>query len=353
MDGMLAASPLPIGRISRPHANSRPSEPILVQKARSSLVSNATNSTPVRTPDGTSGAYFLRDDFGRPFAVFKPTDEEAGGLLDEKHLINAILPAGGGAIREMAAYLLDQRLPPNARAGVPETHLVSNVANSAFSGGARVAKSGSIQAYVKCDGAAESISPSLFYDDDVHRIGILDLRLFNLDRNTENILLKKSAERGEASPVVPGRRVSLSGPPCFHLVPIDHALSLPPSLHGAFFEWQHWPQGKVPFSNEILTAIAAINIDEDAQLLRSLGFEESSVRTCMISTLWLQIGAAAGLTLSQISSFAAALLPSQPSALEQVLLQIQPLEANNSSFRRALIDTLLDAARLIKKNHSF
>jgi len=267
-------------------------------------------------------------------------------------LINAILPAGGGAQREMAAYLLDQRLPVHARAGVPETHLVSNLSHSSFSGGARVAKAGSIQAYITSDGAAESISPSLFFIDDVHRIGVLDLRLFNLDRNTENFLLKKSTERGEPLPVPHGRRPSLSGPPCFHLVPIDHALSLPPSLHGAFFEWQHWPQAKIPFSSDMLSAIASINTDEDAQLLRSLGFEESSIWTSVISTLWLQIGAAEGLTLSQIASFSAALLPSQPSALEQVLAQIQPLKANSDSYRRALLETLHDAARLIKKNQN-
>lgn len=113
--------------------------------------------------------------------------------------------------------------------------------------GGRIQKAGSLQRYVQSDGAADEVSPSLFYVDDVHRIGVLDLRLYNLDRHTENLLLIKNVTKSSTA-----RRASLSSLPCFNLVPIDHAYSLPSSLTGAFFEWQHWPQASMPFSDELV-----------------------------------------------------------------------------------------------------
>ena len=44
---------------------------------------------------------------------------------------------------------------------------------------------------MKSDGCVEDFSSDLFSTEEVHKIGILDLRLMNLDRNTCNILVQK------------------------------------------------------------------------------------------------------------------------------------------------------------------
>jgi hypothetical protein len=72
-------------------------------------------------------------------------------------------------------------------------------------------KVGSLQAFVKSEGPVENFSSNLFSKDEVHKIGILDLRILNLDRNASNILVQKSGSS-------------------YKLIPIDHGLSIPDSL---------------------------------------------------------------------------------------------------------------------------
>ena len=50
-------------------------------------------------------------------------------------------------------------------------------------------KIGSFQIFVKNKGSVENYSWDLFAVDEVHKIGILDLRILNLDRNNCNILV--------------------------------------------------------------------------------------------------------------------------------------------------------------------
>jgi len=123
---------------------------------------------------------------------------------------------------------------------------------------------------------------------DVHRIGILDLRIFNVDRHGGNLLVK---------------RLDIVDKGCFDLIPIDHGLSLPDSVNGTdlWFEWLTWPQSKVPFDQEELQYISNINVAKDAALLRELGIREECVRTMMISTTLLKLAAAKGMTLFQIA----------------------------------------------------
>lgn len=70
---------------------------------------------------------------------------------------------------------------------------------------------GSLQAFVKSEGAIENYSSDLFDKDEVHKIGILDLRIMNQDRNASNILVQKQGKK-------------------FKLIPIDHGLSIPDSF---------------------------------------------------------------------------------------------------------------------------
>jgi len=323
----------------------------LLSKARA-LLSNPKVPSPIRASDGVGGTYFLHDESRRPVAVFKPVDEEPGAANDAKRsLAEPLLPPGGGALREIAAFLLDQRMPQAQRAGVPETHWFAGVSHLAFVGGGAASKYGSLQRFVANDGLLDSLSPSLVYAGDVHRVAVLDLRLLNLDRNAENLLVQRDALAPNSQPPSPPppqrpelRRVSQTTP-SYHLVPVDHAYSLPPSPHGAFFEWQHWPQAKLPLSAEMREAIAAIDVDAEATMLRALGLEEPAVRTATLAARWLQAGVAEGLTPYQLASFVAAPLPTQPSLMEQLLGGLDSLGLRDATFRQLLAEV----ARLIKR----
>lgn len=76
---------------------------------------------------------------------------------------------------------------------------------------------------------------SRFSAEDVHRIGILDLRLFNTDRHSGNLLVNQTEDKNESHPWL-ARRVDL--------IPIDHGFCLPEALEPPYFEWMHWPQVK-------------------------------------------------------------------------------------------------------------
>jgi hypothetical protein len=138
--------------------------------------------------DGVGGTYFIKDEDQNSIGVFKPIDEEPGAIHNPKNLIqNPVMPPGGGAIREVAAYLIDRN-----RAGVPETLLLQNVVHQRFNNAGAdslIPKTGSLQKFIANIGNSESMGSSLFSTDDIHNIGILDIRLLNHDRNAENILI--------------------------------------------------------------------------------------------------------------------------------------------------------------------
>jgi hypothetical protein len=225
--------------------------------------------------DGIGGTYFIVNEDDVKIAVFKPADEEPGAENNPKGMNSVsdsvVLPPGGGAIREVAAYLLDRGF-----AGVPETYLISDICNSSFGNrdsrnNTPVYKSGSLQRYVE-NSEDQDLSSSRFSVTDVHKIGILDLRLLNLDRNIENILI-----------------LSHSDP---RLIPIDHTYILPPKLDiSVWFEWQYWKQSKQPFSKEHLAFISSLDIENDAVILSELGIESAAVLNMMISSMILKIAA--------------------------------------------------------------
>jgi hypothetical protein len=123
-------------------------------------------------------------------------------------------------------------------------------------------KLGSLQGFVthKCD--AGDMSPSHFSADNVHRIGILDIRLLNCDRHTGNLLVCEGerVSGGSASS-------STLGAP-YLLVPIDHGYALPEALDNPYFEWLFWSQASVPFSEEVKEYVARLDAKADAAMLR-------------------------------------------------------------------------------------
>lgn len=301
------------------------SEPELVRSVRDQI--NDKTFSLELCEQGTGGTYFVKDSKNSRIAVFKPIDEEPGAMNNPKSLIdNPILAPGGGAVREVLAYLMDI----DHKAGVPETFYLHDFVHPKWPGAGKPAtKSGSLQKFVSHHAAAADMGSSLFSVEDVHNIGVFDIRLHNLDRNGENLLV-----------VMEGNT--------HRLVPIDHSYILPPSFaRKPFFEWLYYKQAKVPFSAETLKYIAKLDVDRDTHLLTSYGISPESIRMMQTSTLLLQKGAAAGLNLFQIASLICADDDSKKSELQSIVESAE-LAANNDEavfFRvfKQLLDSLVAA----------
>ncbi|KAJ8449742.1 hypothetical protein Cgig2_001398 [Carnegiea gigantea] len=260
----------------------------------------ASGTTPVPVSSGLGGAYFLYDRHGEVVAVAKPIDEEPLALNNPKGFTGRTLGqpglkrsvrVGEAGTRELAAYLLDH----GGFAGVPPTALVKfshvkfHVNNSQIQTPLHPYKIASLQRYIQHDFDAGELGPSGFSVSSVHRIGILDVRLLNIDRHSGNILVGKYEHD----------KYSLGAT---ELVPIDHGLCLPEWLDDPYFEWLHWPQALVPFSEVEMEYIANLNPFEDAELLRAQlpCLSESSIRVLVVCTIFLKRGVSAGLCLGDI-----------------------------------------------------
>lgn len=217
-------------------------EPLIVNSniQLSLLIKELINSTcdgleqghePIRSTEGSGGAYFMQDSCGLNYvSVFKPIDEEPmaennpQGLpisLDGEGLKKGTR-VGEGALREVAAYILDY--PRNGTrtsyhekgfAGVPPTVMVKCLHRGfnhpgGYEHGPKNVKIGSLQMFVKNDGSCEDMGPRDFPVDEVHKISVLDIRLANADRHAGNILVQKDGEGGQIV-----------------LIPIDHGYCLP------------------------------------------------------------------------------------------------------------------------------
>ncbi|KAK2652046.1 hypothetical protein Ddye_011902 [Dipteronia dyeriana] len=254
----------------------------------------ASGVEPISVSSGLGGAYFLPARNGDIIAVAKPTDEEPlafnnpkgfGGLMLGQPGLKRSVRVGETGIRELAAYLLDH----DGFAGVPPTALVKitdvefNVTDTAAMKTTPF-KIASLQRFVDHEFDAGELGSSGFSVASVHRIGIFDVRLLNLDRHAGNLLVKKQ-DLGAAE-----------------LVPIDHGLCLPEWLDDPYFEWLHWPQASVPFSDSEIEYISNLDPFKDAEILRTElpSLRESSIRVLVLSTIFLKRSAAAGLCLADI-----------------------------------------------------
>jgi hypothetical protein len=233
--------------------------------------------------EGEGGVYAVQSrSSGQKLALFKPAEEEK--------FVREGLFAGEGAVREEAAYVLDSR--SNGFSGVPPTAVarlrLSNVGR---------AKQGAVQRFMTSSiGSMESFGMPFDLEkarefipvDQVHRIALLDVRVFNTDRHPGNILLI-----GEKKP--------------YTMVPIDHGCILPSWFHlsEARFDWLEYPQCRVAFSPAALQYVAALDAEYDAKVLRTLGIREECVTTLKICTLFLKLAAAGGKTLFWMGTFMA------------------------------------------------
>lgn len=324
---------------------------------------------PEAATEGLGGTYFFKSENGVKIAIMKPCDEEplapnnpkgfVGRQLGEPGL-KPTVRVGEAASREVAAYLLDHE----GFAKVPHTVMVrmshpifhqnssdetvaspracpSDVASSQTNEAVSTEndldfeeedelplKLGSLQGFVAHECDSSEVGTSRFKKQDVHRIGILDIRLFNTDRHAGNILVRR-VRRSLAR--LDGLEANLNEE--YDLIPIDHGFALPEGLEPPYFEWQHWPQAMMPFEEEDLQYIARLNPKADSELLRRElpGIHEGSLRVMELATLLLQECAAAGLTLSEIAGIVTRPMigiDDEPSELEKMCWKARQMIAD-------------------------
>ncbi|KAE9588684.1 putative 1-phosphatidylinositol 4-kinase [Lupinus albus] len=146
-------------------------------------IAMASSVHPKPFPSGLGGAYVFCNKSGNNIALAKPVDEEPLAFNNPKGLggqklgqpgLKSSIRIGETGVRELAAYLLD---------------------HGGFVG-----------------------------------IGILDIRLLNLDRHAGNMLVMKHNHNSYVAGVAAD------------LVSIDHGFCLPEWLDDPYFEWLHRPQ---------------------------------------------------------------------------------------------------------------
>ncbi|XP_010549980.1 PREDICTED: phosphatidylinositol 4-kinase gamma 5-like [Tarenaya hassleriana] len=286
---------------------------------------------PVPVCSGLGGAYYFRDRRGENCAIVKPTDEEPYAPNNPKGFVGKSLGqpglkrsvrVGETGFREVAAYLLDHdhfaNVPPTALVKV--THRIFNLNEGVninkHQMRDRVGKIASLQQYIPHDFDASDYGTSGFPVSAVHKIGILDIRILNTDRHAGNLLVRQLEDVAGFSQV--------------ELVPIDHGLCLPENLEDPYFEWIHWPQSSIPFSEEELEYIANLDPFRDSDMLRMElpMIREACLRVLVLCTTFLKKAAVFGLCLAEIGEMMSREFrgdEEEPSELELLCMEARTL----------------------------
>jgi len=259
------------------------------------------NLKPTQMLEGTNGVYLLRNAEGLGVAVFKPLDEE--NLPEEAS--NWALSNGMGYIRERAAFMVSNEILEGYSC-VPTT-VIATVRHKGWEGGE---KRGSVQRFVPASSDMSDMGPSNISADEVQKVGILDVLLFNMDRHEGNLLLSTSDSE----------RLSL--------VPIDHGLCLPeiigqytgPNkdlLKSIYFVWQNWPQARQPFNDTVRRLLDRQLADDFfrsvvGKLKEDMGDKSltcGALTTLKIGALVLRLCVQTGLNLVEIAELVRTTLP--------------------------------------------
>ncbi|KAK2413219.1 phosphatidylinositol 4-kinase gamma [Trifolium repens] len=286
---------------------------------------------PIPVQSGLGGAYYFRNIHGENVAIVKPTDEEPYAPNNPKGFVGKALGqpglkrsvrVGETGFREVAAYLLDHDHFANvpSTALVKVTHTIFNV-NDRVNGNMhpnkeQISKIASLQQYIPHDFDASDHGTSSFPVASVHRIGILDIRILNTDRHAGNLLVRKLDGLGRFDQV--------------ELFPIDHGLCLPENLEDPYFEWIHWPQASIPFSEDELKYISHLDPFRDSEMLRMElpMIREACLRVLILCTLFLKEAAAFGLCLAEIGDMMSREFDchgEEPSDLELICIEAKKL----------------------------
>ncbi|KAL9256679.1 Phosphatidylinositol 4-kinase gamma 4-like protein [Drosera capensis] len=281
----------------------------------------ASGKCPIRSKEGSGGAYFMPDSTGKEHvSVFKPIDEEPNAVNNPLGLplstdgegLKRGTRVGEGAFREAAAYILDH--PRKGRrgilgddlgfAGVPPTGLVRCLHRGFNHPGELTVKIGSLQKFMKSNGSCEDIGSNAFPVDEVHKISVLDMRLVNADRHAGNILWHKDGESGKTV-----------------LIPIDHGYCLPESFEDCTFDWLYWPQARLPYSAETVDYIKSLDAEEDIALLKFYGWNLplQCAHILRISTMLLKKGVERGMTPFAIGNIMCRETLNKESVIEEIV----------------------------------
>jgi len=311
-------------------------------KELSTLVENVyrgfrTGWIPQLCEECVGGTYFLCGEDGQKNGVFKPLDEEPYSWNNPKGFVAppSVGPShpgykegvlvGEATVRECAAFFLDH----DHFANVPATDLVvakhpafhcarsGAWAPSLIGSGPDVTrrassfKIGSFQEFREHDGDFEEMAPrdiACFPVPDVQKVATLDIRLFNTDRHGGNLLYK----------------LGNSGVRSSTLIPIDHSYTLPSTIDEALFVWLNWPQVRCKIEDDVKAYIAQLNVERDIAILTEKfpgSFGDEHFWVMRLSTMLLQKGAAADLTLSEIATIMSRVVHNKASQLERLVAQ--------------------------------
>ncbi|GJN34283.1 hypothetical protein PR202_gb22932 [Eleusine coracana subsp. coracana] len=291
--------------------------PEVMKMIRSTIAGLENGYLPVMSAEGSGGVYFMQDATGQKnVAVFKPIDEEPMAENNPRGLplstdgegMKRGTVVGEGALREVAAYILDHPAG-NCKSGdsvgfsgVPPTALVRSLHRG------KSFKIGSLQMFMKNNGSTEDMGPRAFPVQEVHKIAVLDIRLANADRHAGNILTCKEGEGGN-----------------YKLIPIDHGYCLPEKFEDCTFEWLYWPQAREPFTDETNAYIKSLDAEKDIKLLKFHGWELSPrcARVLRISTMLLKKGAARGLTPYDIGRILCRETVNRDSEIEDIIQEAE------------------------------
>lgn len=227
------------------------------------------------------GVWIITSASGKPVAVWKASDEERQDRSNTSAAIERGCPRGQRAEREYLAYLLDQALPVQLRAGVPPTLLVQVLRGGGL-GGRRQQQTGSIQQFVESEGSSEDWGASHYGTTNVQRIAVFDLLTLNLDRHGGNMLVSK----------LDGRT----------LVPIDHGYALPQQLAGEpWLDWRLWPQAQGAVEPELCAAVLALSPELARPMVTALGLPPGVWKTARRQVTQLQAALQAGHSLRYVA----------------------------------------------------
>ncbi|KAL5192632.1 Phosphatidylinositol 4-kinase gamma 3 [Glycine soja] len=309
---------------------------------------------PIQSSEGSGGAYLMQDSSGLKYvSVFKPIDEEPMAINNPRGLpvsedgegLKKGTRVGQGALREVAAYILDHpRKGPRSYynneeggfAGVPPTVMVKcldkgfhNIED--YQNDSANVKIGSLQMFMRNIGSCEDMGPSAFPVEEVHKISVLDIRLVNADRHAGNILIARDGEDGQTI-----------------LIPIDHGYCLPESFEDCTFDWLYWPQAKEPYSPDTIDYIKSLDAEEDIKLLKFHGWDlpPKCAQILRISTMLLQKGAERGLTPFALGSIMCRETLKKKSVIEQIVE-----EAEEAAFPGASEAAFLDLVSVVMDSH--
>lgn len=306
--------------------------------------------SPVLCEEGVGGTYFLQDETNKIIGIFKPQDEEPFNVNNPKgytsnnnsERFKEGIGIGEASIRECAAYLLDH----DHFAGVPATDLVICshpaffVNNNESHNENPQPKLGSFQEFKKNCGGTEDLGLNFiasFPTDEVHKIAVLDIRIFNTDRHGDNILFNKEIDPNTGRETVT-------------LIPIDHGYSLPSSLDEAWFAWQTWPQVKEKFSPATKDYIFKIDVEKDIKMLQAKfpqNFKEAHFRVLRIADMLLKKAASLDLTPFEISNIMCRLDLSAPSELERWVARAEEESKDGENVLQTL-SNIMDENLLVK-----